>query len=324
MFCKKCGKDIDINSKVCPNCGEETNFLKGIDGSEMPDHLKTFEKEINAAFNGSPVEKVHEDEFEDISSYTSSNTGFIPKVSTKEPPVEDKNITSSFEKPKKKSKPKKKKKEDYNDTYVDDKQSNTWKFVAGGCVVVIVICLIIIFVASCNSNSKPGGGTTTSTVPSTVSTSTSPKNTTTVPTTTVPTTAQSVDSYIQSSTANDTTAVQTAQSFYADIEDACAKGDLTKFKTYFSSAYTDAEIEEIYNQYKDTCAGYESFIVGYTQTVSCDQYIYVYIASTINATTNDYVENTFVLSKEDGTFKVDGKTDGAKAYLQQAPTKMAQ
>ena len=75
MFCKKCGKDIDINSKVCPNCGEETNFLKGIDGSEMPDHLITFEKEINAAFNGSPVEKVHEDEFEDISSYTSSNTG---------------------------------------------------------------------------------------------------------------------------------------------------------------------------------------------------------------------------------------------------------
>ena len=290
----------------------------------MPDHLKTFEKEINAAFNGSPVEKVHEDEFEDISSYTSSNTGFIPKVSTKEPPVEDKNITSSFEKPKKKSKPKKKKKEDYNDTYVDDKQSNTWKFVAGGCVVVIVICLIIIFVASCNSNSKPSEGTTTSTVPSTVATTTAPKNTTTVPTTTVPTTAQSVDSYIQSSTANDTTAVQTAQSFYADIEDACAKGDLAKFKTYFSSAYTDAEIEEIYNQYKDTCAGYESFIVGYTQTVSCDQYIYVYIASTINATTNDYVENTFVLSKEDGTFKVDGKTDGAKAYLQQAPTKMAQ
>ena len=84
------------------------------------------------------------------------------------------------------------------------------------------------------------------------------------------------------------------------------------------------EIEEIYNQYKDTCAGYESFIVGYTQTVSCDQYIYVYIASTINTTTSDYVENTFVLSKEDGTFKVDGKTDGAKAYLQQAPTKMAQ
>lgn len=324
MFCKKCGKDIDINSKVCPNCGEETNFLKGIDGSEMPDHLKTFEKEINAAFNGSPVEKVHEDEYEDISSYTSSNTGFIPKVSTKEPPVEDKNITSSFEKPKKKSKPKKKKKEDYNDTYVDDKQSNTWKFVAGGCVVVIVICLIIIFVASCNSNSKPGGGTTTSTVPSTVSTSTAAKNTTTVPATTVPTTAQSVDSYIQSSTANDTAAVQTAQSFYADIEDACAKGDLTKFKTYFSSAYTDAEIEEIYNQYKDTCAGYESFIVGYTQTVSCDQYIYVYIASTTNTTTSDYVENTFVLSKEDGTFKVDGKTDGAKAYLQQAPTKMAQ
>ena len=40
--------------------------------------------------------------------------------------------------------------------------------------------------------------------------------------------------------------------------------------------------------------------------------------------TGDYVENTFVLSKEDGTFKVDGKTDGAKAYLQQAPTKMAQ
>ena len=72
MFCKKCGKDIDINSKVCPNCGEKTNFLKGIDGSEMPDHLKTFEKEINAAFNGSPVEKVHEDEYEDISSYTSS------------------------------------------------------------------------------------------------------------------------------------------------------------------------------------------------------------------------------------------------------------
>ena len=82
MFCKKCGKDIDINSKVCPNCGEETNFLKGIDGSEMPDHLKTFEKEINAAFNGSPVEKVQkDDEYEDISSYTSSNTGFIPKVS---------------------------------------------------------------------------------------------------------------------------------------------------------------------------------------------------------------------------------------------------
>ena len=96
MFCKKCGKDIDINSKVCPNCGEETNFLKGIDGSEMPDHLKTSEKEINAAFNGSPVEKVHEDEYEDISSYTTSNTGFIPKISTKEPPVEDNNVTSSF------------------------------------------------------------------------------------------------------------------------------------------------------------------------------------------------------------------------------------
>lgn len=46
MFCKKCGKDIDINSKVCPNCGEETNFLKGIDGSEMPDHLITLKKRL--------------------------------------------------------------------------------------------------------------------------------------------------------------------------------------------------------------------------------------------------------------------------------------
>ena len=38
----------------------------------------------------------------------------------------------------------------------------------------------------------------------------------------------------------------------------------------------------------------------------------------------DEKDLAFVLSKEDGTFKVDGKTDGAKAYLQQAPTKMAQ
>ncbi len=266
---------------------------------EMPDHLITFEKEINAAFNGSPVEKVHEDEFEDISSYTSSNTGFIPKVSTKEPPVEDKNITSSFEKPKKKSKPKKKKKEDYNDTYVDDKPSNTWKFVAGGCVVVIVICLIIIFVASCNSNSKPSGGTTTSTVPSTVAKTTAPKNTTTVPATTVPTLHKVLIPTFSHQLLTTLQQYRQLKAFYADIEDACAKGDLAKFKTYFSSAYTDAEIEEIYNQYKDTCAGYESFIVGYTQTVSCDQYIYVYIASTINTTTSDYVENTFVLSKED-------------------------
>lgn len=314
MFCKKCGKDIDVNSKTCPNCGEETDFLKGIDGSEMPDHLKSFEKEINAAFNGAPVERVQEDvEYEDISSYTNSNTGFIPKVDTKEEIVEDNNITSSVERPKRN----RKEKIDM-DTYEEDGMSNIWKFVAGGSAVIIVICLIIIFAVSCNSTKTPSETNTSTTV---ATTTTAPE--TTVSTTTVPTTEKSVENYVQDSTLNDTTATQTAQTFYANIEEACAKNDFEKFKTYFSSAYTEDEIQEIYNQYKDTCAAYETFIPGYTNTVSCDKYIYVYIAATTNATTGDYVENTFVLTEENGTFKVDGKTDGAKAYLQQAPSKIA-
>lgn len=318
MFCKKCGKDIDVNSNTCPNCGEETDFLKGIDGNEMPDHLKSFENEINAAFNGAPVEKVQEDvEYEDISSYTTSNTGFIPKVEAEEDVVEDNNITSSVERPKRKRKSKVQ--VDLSDTYDDDGMSNIWKIVAGGSAVVIVICLIIIFVVSCNSNKTPSDTVTSTTVATT--TTTVPK--TTVSTTTVPTTEKSVETYVQDAVLNDSTATQTAQTFYSNIEDACAKNDFDKFKTYFSSAYTEDEIQEIYNQYKDTCAAYETFIPGYTNTVSCDKYIYVYIAATTNATTGDYVENTFVLTEENGTFKVDGKTDGAKAYLQQAPSKIA-
>lgn len=318
MFCKKCGKDIDVNCKTCPNCGEETDFLKGIDGNEMPDHLKSFENEINAAFNGAPVEKVQEEvEYEDISSYTTSNTGFIPKVDTETEVVEDNNITSSVERSKRKRKPKTQ--VDLSDTYDDDSMSNVWKIVAGGSAVIIVICLIIIFVVSCNSNKTPSDTATSTTVATT--TTTVPK--TTVSTTTVPTTEKSVENYVQDAVLNDSTAVETAQTLYSNIEDACAKNDFDKFKTYFSSAYTEDEIQEIYNQYKDTCSAFATFIPGYTNTVSCDKYIYVYIAATTNADTGDYVENTFVLTEENGAFKVDGKTDGAKAYLQQAPSKIA-
>ena len=75
MFCKKCGKDIDIKNKICPECGEETGFLKGIDGSEKPEHLEIFENKINRAFNSSPPEAVDEDaEYEDISSYQTSSS----------------------------------------------------------------------------------------------------------------------------------------------------------------------------------------------------------------------------------------------------------
>lgn len=296
MFCKKCGKDIDIKSKVCPYCGEDTDFLVGIDGDEKPEHLKTFEKEINTAFNGKPVERVREDaeEYEDISTYTTSyDEDDEQRIARREA---RRTRTSK------------------RDSAVDD-TGKTWKYLAGGCAFVIVVCLIIILVVSCGSDKS--GTDTTATTPTTVAT-TAP--TTQEETTTVPTTEKSIDEYLDSAVANDTTAVETAQGFYSNLESACASGDYETFKSYFSSVYTDAEIKKIFNENKDTCATYQAFIPGYTTTVSCDKYIYVYIAATTNMETGDYVENTFVLSSDNGAFKLDMKSDGAKDWLLKAPT----
>lgn len=297
MFCKKCGKDIDIKNSVCPLCGEETDFLRGIDGTETPKHLDDFEREINSAFNRRVSSKPKEEvDYEDISAYsTSQEEREIRSRSTRERASRRRKNTYSQE---------------------DMDSSRTWKLLAGGCCAVILICLIIIMAVSC-------GGSDESTP---VATTTVPVTTTQAPTTeptTVPTTEKSVDEYLESAVANDTTAVETAQGFYSNLYSACAQGDYDTFKSYFSSSYTDAEIKEIYDANQATCASYTEFIPGYTNTVSCEKYIYVYIAATTDSVTGDYVENTFVLSSDGGAFKLDNKSDGAKDWLSKAPSKIS-
>ena len=297
MFCKKCGKDIDIKNSVCPLCGEETDFLRGIDGTETPKHLDDFEREINSAFNRRVSSKPKEEvDYEDISAYsTSQEEREIRSGSTRERASRRRKNTYSQE---------------------DMDSSRTWKLLAGGCCAVILICLIIIMAVSC-------GGSDESTP---VATTTVPVTTTQAPTTeptTVPTTEKSVDEYLESAVVNDTTAVETAQGFYSNLYSACAQGDYDTFKSYFSSSYTDAEIKEIYDANQATCASYTEFIPGYTNTVSCEKYIYVYIAATTDSVTGDYVENTFVLSSDGGAFKLDNKSDGAKDWLSKAPSKIS-
>ncbi|MGN0459635.1 MAG: hypothetical protein ACI4HL_01835 [Ruminococcus sp.] len=300
MFCKKCGKDIDIKNTVCPLCGEETDFLKGIDGTEAPEHLDDFEREINSAFNKRVSSKPKEEsDYEDISAYST--------------PPEEREIRSQ-------SKRERSSQRRRRDTYSPEDEgdnSRTWKLLAGGCCAVIVICLIIIMAVSCGG-SEESEPVATTTVP--VATTTQAPTT---ETTTVPTTEKSVDEYLESAAVNDSTAVETAQGFYSNLYSACAQGDYDTFKSYFSSSYTDAEIKAIYDENQATCASYTEFIPGYTQTVSCEKYIYVYIAATTDTTTGDYVENTFVLSSDGGAFKLDDKSDGGADWLSKAPTKIS-
>ncbi|MGN0476435.1 MAG: hypothetical protein ACI4HM_03755 [Ruminococcus sp.] len=300
MFCKKCGKDIDIKNTVCPLCGEETDFLKGIDGSEVPEHLDDFEREINSAFNKRVSSKPKEEvDYEDISAYsTTSEEREIRSQSTGERTSQRRNRRDTYSS------------EDEGDN------SRTWKILAGGCCAVIIICLIIIMAVSCGG-SEESDPVATTTVPVTTT------QVQTTETTTVPTTEKSVDEYLESATVNDSTAVETAQGFYSNLYSACAQGDYDTFKSYFSSSYTNAEIKAIYDENQATCSAYTEFIPGYTQTVSCEKYIYVYIAATTDSTTGDYVENTFVLSSDGGAFKLDDKSDGAKDWLSKAPTKIS-
>ena len=276
MFCKKCGKDIDINNTVCPLCGEETDFLKGIDGSEAPEHLEAFEKEINSAFNRR-VSNKQKDEVAYSDRRNRKNTYFSN----------------------------------------EEDNSRTWKLLAGGCCAVILICLIIIMAVSCGGGSESDTPVATTTVP--VTTTQAP----TTETTTVPTTEKSIDEYLETAVVNDQTAVETAQGFYSNLQSACANGDYETFKSYFSASYTDDEIKAIYDQNQATCASYTAFVPGYTQTVSCEKYIYVYIAATTDLTTGDYVENTFVLSSDGGAFKLDDKSSGGADWLAKAPTKIS-
>lgn len=39
MLCKNCGKNIDSRYMQCPNCGQSTGFLVGLDGSDELKHL---------------------------------------------------------------------------------------------------------------------------------------------------------------------------------------------------------------------------------------------------------------------------------------------
>jgi hypothetical protein len=211
-----------------------------------------------------------------------------------------------------------KRKEDTYDEY-EEENSKVWKVLAVICGVVIVVSLIIIFAVSC-SNKSGSSEVATTTAPTTVVTES--ETTTVEETTTVPTTEKSIDEYLSDAVVDDETATETAQGFYSNIESACAKGDYDTFKSYFTSSYTDEEIKNIYDQYQSTCASYSTFITGITQTVSCDKYIYVYIAATTDLDTYDYVENTFVLGTDGSAFKLD-KSDGATAWLNQAPTKLS-
>ncbi|MDD6645779.1 MAG: hypothetical protein PUE67_06960 [Oscillospiraceae bacterium] len=300
MFCKKCGKDIDIKNTVCPLCGEETDFLKGIDGSGAPEHLEAFEKEINSAFNRRVSDKPKEEvDYEDISAYsTTQEEREIRSQSRWERTSQRKNKLSTY----------------FSNN--EDDNSRTWKLLAGGCCAVILICLIIIMAVSCGGGSESDVPAPTTTVPVTTQAPTTE-------TTTVPTTEKSIDEYLETAVVNDQTAVETAQGFYSNLESACAKGDYETFKSYFSSSYTDDEIKAIYDQNQATCASYTAFIPGYTQTVSCEKYIYVYIAATTDLTTGNYVENTFVLSSDGGAFKLDDKSSGGADWLVKAPTKLS-
>lgn len=300
MFCKKCGKDIDIKNTVCPLCGEETDFLKGIDGSGAPEHLEAFEKEINSAFNRRVSDKPKEEvDYEDISAYsTTQEEREIRSQSRREKTSQRKNKLSTY----------------FSNN--EDDNSRTWKLLAGGCCAVILICLIIIMAVSCGGGSESDVPAPTTTVPVTTQAPTTE-------TTTVPTTEKSIDEYLETAVVNDQTAVETAQGFYSNLESACAKGDYETFKSYFSASYTDDEIKAIYDQNQATCASYTAFIPGYTQTVSCEKYIYVYIAATTDLTTGNYVENTFVLSSDGGAFKLDDKSSGGADWLAKAPTKIS-
>ncbi len=44
MFCKKCGKEIDGNWAVCPNCGEKVAQEKGMDGYKIKKKKPFFKK----------------------------------------------------------------------------------------------------------------------------------------------------------------------------------------------------------------------------------------------------------------------------------------
>jgi hypothetical protein len=305
MFCKYCGKDIDVKSKKCPHCGEETSFLTGIDGSEKPEALEAFEEDLNRVIGGgNSKQSDNNEEYQDISSY---GTGTIE--------VSDHIDNNVVDRPLKEKAPERRKQKQYEEY---EESSKAWKVLAVICAVVIVISLIIIFAVSCSSNSSSSDVATT-TVNTTPITQT--ETTTVEETTTVPTTEKSIDDYLSDAVVDDETATETAQGFYSNIESACASGDYDTFKSYFTSSYTEEEIKNIYDQYQSTCSSYGTFIVGITQTVSCDKYIYVYIAATTDLDTGDYVENTFVLGTDGSAFKLD-KSDGASAWLNQAPTKL--
>lgn len=307
MFCKKCGKDIDVDNKVCPYCGEETDFLPGIDGGGKPHHLANFEKEINRAFNERRTKRRDEDEYQDISSYQT-------KKSQRDYVLEDNTYNERPTGAERRVRRSSKRKND--DEY---KTSSSYKIIAAACCIVIVVCLIIIMAVSCGNGD--GGDTATTTAPATAATTQSvTEEPSTEATTTQP--AKSVDEYLQDAVVDDSAAIETAQGFYSNIETACAGDDIETFKSFFSSSYTDAEIQEIYNNNHAVAAGLAEFIPGYTQTISCEKYIYVYIAATTNSSTGDYVENTFVLSSDGGAFKLD-KSQAATEWLAKAPTKLS-
>ncbi len=313
MFCKHCGKDIDIKSRTCPYCGEETDFLSGVDGEKKPEHIAEFEEELHNIRTNQPnaADDGDGDEYEDISSYRTGKT------------KEEKNINNNvsdhlLEKEEKKNK---------DNEPADEKGVKTWRILMIVCIVVIVVSLIIIAVASSKKNSTPKNTATSDTaattiVDSTVTNTTGDKNSSTTPSskanesesstasTTQPTSAttanKSIQEYLAEAVPNESTAVSNAQTLYADLEAACAKGDFNKFKTYFNSSFRDSEIKAIMDEWQPKCSAYSSFVVGYTHTVSCSDYTYVYIAATINLETQEYVENTFVLTS-------DGKLDQSEA-----------
>lgn len=299
MFCKKCGKDIDIKSKVCPECGEDTEFLKGIDGSEKLEHLEDFENEINQAFNSISVEMENEEaEYEDISSYQT--------------PAEERSVEKDSEKAVfSESRRSERRKKD--DSY-DEDNGSTWKILATVCGVIILVCLIIIISVSCG-----GGKSSEETQPTTVTTVATTVSTTEP--TTQPATEKPVSEYLETAVVDDEVAIETVQGFYSNLEAACAGDDIEAFSQFFAPSYSEEEIQSLYDQYHNQCAEYSTFIPGITNTVSCDKYIYAYVAATTNIETSDYVENTFVLSSDNGAFKLD-KSDGANAFMAEAPNKI--
>ncbi len=305
MFCKKCGKDIDIKNKVCPYCGEETNFLPGINGGKKPHHLENFEKEINRAFNERRTNYKDEDEYQDISSYQTKKS------------QRDYDLENDTYRERPAGTQRRVRRSTNRKTDGEYKTSSSYKIIAAACCIVILVCLIIIMAVSCGNgdDGKTDSTTTPATTATTVTVEPSTETTTTQP-------AKSVDEYLQDAVVDDSAAIETAQGFYSNIEAACAGNDIETFKSFFSSSYTDAEIQEIYNNNHAVAAGLAEFIPGYTQTISCEKYIYVYIAATTNSSTGDYVENTFVLSSDGGAFKLD-KSQAATEWLTKAPTKLS-